>query len=118
VLKTSVVSVNLAKNIYRKTCHTVKYHCDFTYENQKNHFLELDCDPISLHEILPDIDKQDIIGEMRSSASKLMAYIFDKGDKTREKSCGLQHNHLSLSTLQKWLQDLLAIKNDIFYCEK
>jgi hypothetical protein len=59
------------------------------------------CDPISLHEILPDIDKQDSIGEMRSSASELMTYIFDNGDKTREKSCGLQHNHLSLSTLQK-----------------
>jgi hypothetical protein len=47
--------------------------------------------PISLHEILPDVDKQDSIGEMRSSTSELMKYIFDKGDQMREKSCGLQH---------------------------
>ena len=39
-LKTNVLSVNLMKNIYRKTCCTVKYHCDFTYENHKNPFLE------------------------------------------------------------------------------
>ena len=39
-LKTSVLSVNMAKNTYRKTCRTVKYHCDFTYVNHKNPFLE------------------------------------------------------------------------------
>jgi hypothetical protein len=37
------------------------------------------------------MDKQDSIGKMRLSASELMKYIFDKGDETREKSCGLQH---------------------------
>jgi hypothetical protein len=33
--------------------------------------------PISLAEILPDMDKQDSVSEMRSSASKLVAYIFN-----------------------------------------
>jgi hypothetical protein len=102
-LKTSVLSVNLMKNIYRKTCCTVKYHCDFTYVNhKKSSFRALHCGPISLHEILPDMDKQDSIGEMRSSASKLTVTFSTKG--TREKSCGRQHTHLSLFIPQKRLE--------------
>jgi hypothetical protein len=50
------------------------------------------------------MDKQDSIAEMRSSASYLMKHIFDKGDETREKSCSLQHNHLSLSITEKRLE--------------
>jgi hypothetical protein len=101
-LRTNVLSVNLAKNIYRKTCRTVKYHCDFTYENHKNPFLgALHFGPISLHEILPDMDKQDNLSQMRLSTSKLTVYIFDQGNEMREKSCSLWHNHLLLLTLQK-----------------
>jgi hypothetical protein len=47
------------------------------------------------------MDKQGSISEQRSSATGLMELNFDKGDKMRERSRGLQHNQLSLSTLQK-----------------
>ena len=54
-------------------------------------------EPVCLYNYLPDMDKQGSIGELRPSATRLTDQNFEKGDEMRERSRGLQHNHLSLS---------------------
>jgi hypothetical protein len=57
--------------------------------------------PISLHEILPDMDKQDSISELSSSASELMEYIFEKrGQNEREELQSVAQSFVLLA-LQK-----------------
>jgi hypothetical protein len=60
------------------------------------------------------MDKQGSISERGSSATGLTAPNFDKGDKMRERSRGLQHHCWSLSTLRKCTLLLFAVENDIF----